>query len=344
MSVTTFPFESDRTRKLPKTQVWKLRKNWKTKEKKRLAAMISVLNLNNPGYCLPGLMRNSTRERSKLKQKTTPKVNIQGRKCFEKIQEICQETVAKTSSKTPKDVCYGHHYSSEESKDDSSSTESISEDFKATEQFRTLSDSPDTFSALEGRKMHVKVIEKTTIKRVRRLRIARLKSMENHEVHPELVENPQKEIKPRKKVYQNRENCLTENLSRKNASKRVLEVAKVESYEILTPRTILSSEACQVFRGKTVETTCPKTHGSGSPLNRLKTIFDAVEDNTIEFRQPSPVHGMRLNPKEEIQCIDKALELVEKSNMLENLPDLPSIEKEQSPVVKKFVIRLPPIF
>lgn len=295
--------------------------------------MISMYT-SNQGYSFPSLTRTKSTLTGKLKKTSeefAPKVNIQGRKCLV-VEDGCEETGSKNSSKASS-KCESRVSLNELCNDDNSYTTVAS-----------IGNFPSTkLSALEGRKINIRILDKTTLKRVKRLKNLRLQ--ETNEIVDSNKNGCHQIAQQHARGHSSQD--ITKNIN-KSTPKRVFELPKVESYEILTPNQIISSEACQVFREKTTPRTTDLTNtkipATDSCSSKRKTIFDKVEANTIEFRNPSPVRGMKLNPREELECIEKALEIVEKNNLTEKRPNFSSEISESFPVIKKFVVHLPPIY
>lgn len=253
-------------------------------------------------------------------------VNIQGKKCFE---GICGEKSLKNSDKILLNC------DSRISK--SSGTENIDND---DDDGRTAAYNED-FTTLEGRKIDIRLLEKTALKRIKRLRNVRFEETNEFVDMGNMLgkDNSSKIVSSQREEPPRQNNIKNTN---KN-TKRVFEIPKVESYEILTPREIISSETCRVFGGRSsAQNAVYKKNYVHESSTKGNTIFDNREANMVEFRSPSPVQGKRLNPREELERIDRALELVERDNFMSD-----SINKNFTvdlPVIKKFVIRLPPIY
>ncbi|KAK3742776.1 hypothetical protein QZH41_003708 [Actinostola sp. cb2023] len=156
---------------------------------------------------------------------------------------------------------------------------------------------PKTLSCLEGRKVNIefKIFDQRTLRRVERLKNLRTdekklvkdiyfpktqggKSQNVIQIHCaemyNTLDSSNHSNASKNKSYSNVTSQAIHRNSRKYTEKRVFELPKVERYDILTPRNIISSDACHVFKEKAVVDTsaCLNAH------NDKRALHDGVDN------------------------------------------------------------------
>lgn len=342
-------------------------------------------------YKLPSLSRNYTPKEKKKKQVATPQVSIQGQKYFEEDEDNITGKLQCASSKSLSRCCKPYSVSSvdnvslENSVDDGEEINKLLDDSGTVKREAFMVDIYDSakrhIPGLEGRKVKLgmKLSDERTLKRIERLKTLRT---EEHRVMKEFYFPNAQQVNYKKLVFKQRnakdeftkvrkilpesENKFGENSAfsynfftqerHKNrircTERKLIELPRVESYDILTPRKIIASDVCHVFRESTVaKETASDSNAGVTPQNDKnkqwkKAILNEVfgQTNVVEMRNPSPVHGLKLNPKKELEAIDKALKLVEESNSAEERKlEFEEKQMEISVPIQKFVIHLPSI-
>lgn len=130
----------------------------------------------------------------------------------------------------------------------------------------------------------------------------------------------------------------------KGNARPVFHLPRADKYDI-TPRNIINSKTCAVFKESHKQSLFKSSYKDSwiprrdSSLIR-NSVFNAIIQQPVVFlRQPSPVAGVKMTLlKEHDATIAAAIQTVKKTNV-----QIPSVDAEVSPHIKKFVIRLPPI-
>lgn len=130
----------------------------------------------------------------------------------------------------------------------------------------------------------------------------------------------------------------------KGNARPVFHLPRADKYDI-TPRNIINSKTCAVFKESHKQSLFKSSYKDSwiprrdSSLIR-NSVFNAIIQQPVVFlRQPSPVAGVKMTLlKEHEATIAAAIQTVKKTNV-----QIPSVDAEVSPHIKKFVIRLPPI-
>ncbi|EDO39262.1 predicted protein [Nematostella vectensis] len=127
----------------------------------------------------------------------------------------------------------------------------------------------------------------------------------------------------------------------------VFAIPKVESYDILTSRSIIDSSLCYIFtenrkhsprRKAKMRPVLLRNDSAGSLWKG--SLFSQLPQYRVEWRQPSPVEGVSFQSKE-MEWLEDTLREVEACNTATNTPP-PSVASSPR-MVRKFVVRLPPI-
>ena len=132
----------------------------------------------------------------------------------------------------------------------------------------------------------------------------------------------------------------------KGNARPVFHLPRADKYDI-TPRNIINSKTCAVFKESRHKQSLFKSSYKDSWIPRRdssfvrNSMFKAIIQQPVVFlRQPSPVAGVKMTlVKEYEDTIAAAIQTAKKPNV-----QTPSVDAEVSPHIKKFVIRLPPIF
>lgn len=131
----------------------------------------------------------------------------------------------------------------------------------------------------------------------------------------------------------------------KRDDRPVFHLPKAEKYDI-SPRGLINSQVCSVFRVNDVESSSLLYSSSNDAwsLNHdnhgiKHSVFKAfTQQPPVFLREPSAVAGVKINLKEHEDAFAEAILAVEKTNALTS-----ALDTEATRQVKKFVIRLPPI-
>lgn len=130
----------------------------------------------------------------------------------------------------------------------------------------------------------------------------------------------------------------------KHVERPVFQLPKADKYDI-TPRNIINSKACSVFKVSRRSSLFNSDYKSSQwiPRRNSYTIKNSVfktilQQPAVFLRQPSPVAGVKMTLKEQEDSLAEAIQAVEETNI-----QPPSVDIEVTRQIKKFVIRLPPI-
>lgn len=131
----------------------------------------------------------------------------------------------------------------------------------------------------------------------------------------------------------------------KPGARPVFHLPKADKYDI-TPRNIITSKVCSVFKVNDLKTSSLFYSGykntwiprRGSYVIKNSVFKSIARQPVVYLRQPSPVAGVKMTLKEHEDSLASAIQTVEETNIRP-----PPVDAEVSRQIKKFVIRLPPI-